>query len=118
MVSGGRYGSAHNGLGEWYLQRLSAVILAVLLPLPLMLLIGVYSGHISQTGLLELLDHFFSRLLHTMLVLALLVHAFMGLKVILEDYVHSTGFRIPLVGGMLTVMTGVGIWWLSIVWAW
>jgi len=118
VVSGGGYGSAHNGLGEWYWQRLSAVALAILLPLPLLLLIGVYTGNISQSGLLELLDHFFSRLLHTVLVLALLIHAFMGLKVIIEDYVHSAGFRIPLTGAMLTAMTGVGIWWLSIVWAW
>jgi len=40
------------------------------------------------------------------------------LKVILEDYVHRIFWRVPLIGAMLVMMTGFGIWWLSIIWAW
>jgi len=111
-------GAAHSGLSDWYWQRLSAVVLAVLLPLPFFLLVSVYGGSVDQQGLLDLLDHFISRLLHTLLIAALMIHAYMGLKVIIEDYVHVAGLRVCLTGAMLVVMTGFGIWWLAMIWAW
>ena len=111
-------GTAHNGLKDWYWQRLSAVVLLVMLPLPFFLLAAVYSGSFNQYDLLDILDHFVSRLLHTLLILAIIVHAYIGLKVILEDYVHSTLLRVPLIGAMLVVTSGFGIWWLAIIWAW
>lgn len=111
-------GSAHDGISDWYWQRLSAVVLALLLPLPFFLLVMVYAGHLDQQGLLDLLDHPLSRLLHSLLILALIVHAYVGLKVMLEDYVHTIAWRIPLIGIMLVVMAGFGIWWLALIWAW
>ncbi|RLL55960.1 succinate dehydrogenase, hydrophobic membrane anchor protein [Mariprofundus sp. EBB-1] len=111
-------GSAHSGLSDWYWQRLSAVVLAFLLPLPFFLMLMVFSGAVDQQGLLDILDHVASRVLHTLLILALMVHAYMGLKVILEDYVHMLAWRIPLIATMLVVMGGFGIWWLALIWAW
>ncbi len=111
-------GAARSGADDWYWQRLSAVVLALLLPLPFFLLMAVYSGGVDQLGLLDILDHFVSRLLHTLLIVALLIHAYMGLKVIIEDYVHVIGWRVALIGGMLVVMAGFGVWWLAIIWAW
>lgn len=109
-------GTAHNGFGDWYWQRLSAVVLLIMLPLPFVLLAGVYGGFFDQFDLLDLLDHFVSRLLHTLLILALIVHVYIGLKVILEDYVHTI-LRVPLIGLMLVLMSGFGIWWLALIWA-
>ena len=111
-------GAAHSGLSDWYWQRLSAVVLALLLPLPFFLLVAVYSGGVDQQGLLDILDHVVSRLLHTILILGLIIHAYMGLKVILEDYIHTIAWRIPLIGAMLVMMATFGIWWLAIIWAW
>jgi len=111
-------GSAHSGLSDWYWQRLSAVVLALLLPLPFFLMLMVFSGGVDQQGLLDILDHTASRVLHTLLIMALMIHAYMGLKVILEDYVHMLGWRIPLIASMLVMMGGFGIWWLAIIWAW
>jgi len=51
-------GSARSGFKDWYLQRLSAVVLAVLLPLPLALLVMVYTGQVDQFGLLDIIDLF------------------------------------------------------------
>jgi succinate dehydrogenase / fumarate reductase membrane anchor subunit len=38
--------------------------------------------------------------------------------VIFEDYVPHIGWRVTLIGSMLIVMSGFGIWWLAIIWAW
>ncbi|MFQ5518502.1 MAG: succinate dehydrogenase, hydrophobic membrane anchor protein [Mariprofundus sp.] len=111
-------GSAHSGMSDWYWQRLSAVLLLLLLPLPFFLLIAVYSGSVDQQGLLDMLDHPVSRVLHSLLILGLMIHAYVGLKVILEDYVHVLAWRIPMIATMLVVMSGFGIWWLAIIWAW
>jgi len=111
-------GSARSGIGDWYWQRLSAFVLALLLPLPFFLIIAVYTGGVDQLGLLDILDNFISRLLHTLLIMALILHAYMGLKVIFEDYVPQIGWRVTLIGGMLVTTAGFGIWWLAIIWAW
>lgn len=111
-------GAAHSGLSDWYWQRFSAVVLLLLLPLPFFLLVAVYTGHLDQQALLDIIDHVYSRVLHTILILALIVHAYVGLKVILEDYVHILALRIPLIATMLVVMSGFGIWWLALIWAW
>ncbi|MDT8376707.1 MAG: succinate dehydrogenase, hydrophobic membrane anchor protein [Mariprofundaceae bacterium] len=111
-------GTAHNGLSDWYWQRLTALLLLVIIPLPFLLLCGVYSGVLNQFALLDLLDHFLSRLFHTLLIVAIVVHAYIGLKVILEDYVRSPMLRVALIGAMLVTMSAAGIWWLALVWAW
>jgi len=110
-------GSAHSGFKDWYWQRLSAVVLAVLLPGAFILLWSVYTGVLDQFGLLDWLDSFVSRLLHTLLIVALIVHAYMGLKVMIEDYVHA-GLRVLLIGLMLVMMSLFGMWWLALIWAW
>ena len=113
-----RFGTAHNGLGDWYLQRLTAVVVALLLPPAFVLLLSVYSGSLDQMQLLDLVDGYIGRMLHTLLLIALLAHAHLGVKVIVEDYVHIAALRIPLMGAVMVGLTAFGIWWLSVTWAW
>jgi len=110
-------GTAHSGLSDWYWQRLSAVVLAVLLPAAFGLLWVVYSGALDQFALLDYLDSFVSRLLHSLLIVALVIHAYMGLKIMIEDYVHA-GLRVFLIAVMLVMMSLFGMWWLALIWAW
>jgi len=118
MLVPGFYGTAHNGLGEWYVQRLTAVIIALLLPGTFVILLAVYSGALDQMQLLDLVDGYVGRMLHTLLLIAVLTHAYLGVKVIIEDYVHVAALRIPMMGAILTGVAGFGIWWLSVIWAW
>ncbi|MDQ6988076.1 MAG: succinate dehydrogenase, hydrophobic membrane anchor protein [Mariprofundaceae bacterium] len=113
-----RYGSAHNGLNEWYLQRLSAVVVALLMPLIFALMLGVYNGSLDQMQLLNLLNSHLGRTLHTLFLLALLSHAYLGIKVLVEDYIHIAALRIVLMGLVLSSIVALGIWWLAVIWAW
>ncbi|MDX8391769.1 MAG: succinate dehydrogenase, hydrophobic membrane anchor protein [Mariprofundaceae bacterium] len=117
MSDNTRYGSAHNGLNEWYFQRLSAVGIGLLMPVVFVFLVAVYDGSLNQMQLLALLDSHIGRILHTLFLSALLLHAYLGIKVMLEDYVHQVALRIVLMG---VVLLGTGIsavWWLSLIWA-
>jgi len=116
MVTGTHLGAAHNGLSEWTFQRISAVLLAILLPLLFVLLMGVYSGNITQTALRGIIACPITRVLHTLLMVAVLGHAYLGLKVIAEDYAHVAGLRIVLMAMLLVVVGGMGIGWLSMIW--
>jgi len=113
-----RSGTAHNGLHDWYWQRLSAVVLALLIPLPFLLLICIYSGNIDQLSLLNLLDHPVTRTLHTLLIAALTIHGYVGLKGVIEDYLHCACARVVVVGGLMTIFAAISIWWLALIWGW
>lgn len=117
MVKGDT-GVARNGLQDWYWQRVSAVLLAVLLPFPFVILMLLATGRMDQMALLDLLDNPFSRLAHSMLVIALLTHAYLGVKVVLEDYVHQAGWRVPLMATLSVGTFGFGLWWFAMIWAW
>lgn len=111
-------GVARNGLHEWYWQRVSAVMLALLLPYPFIILLRIATGEVNQLALLDLLDSPVSRLMHSMLVVALLTHAYLGVRVVLEDYVHRVAVRIPLMGALIVGIFGLGLWWFAMIWAW
>jgi len=110
-------GSAHNGLETWFWQRLSAVVLALVLPLAYVLLLCLLYGDANQMSLLDILDHPLIRSLHSLLMLALLTHAYIGIKIIAEDYVPLK-FRLPLLGGGLVAVASLGFRWLALIWAW
>ena len=117
MVGRKDLGAGHSGFAEWYWQRLSAVVLTLLLPLLLLLLFLLFFGHLDQPALLDVLDDPLTRILHSLLAAALLVHAYLGIKVIAEDYV-PLAWRLPLLlfVQLLTAATGLG--WLAVIWAW
>jgi len=110
-------GAAHNGLETWYWQRLSAIVVALLLPPAYILLLWLLRGDISQMSLLALIDQPFTRLLHSLLMLAVLLHAYIGVKVIVEDYVPLK-IRLPLLALFLLLVVGLGLWWMALIWAW
>lgn len=118
MLGAERYGTAHNGLGDWYMQRLTALVVALLMPLAYLLLLAVYNGTLDQMHMLDMVDGYTGRMLHTLLLIALLTHAYLGVKLIVEDYVHIAALRIPMMGALLIGLAGFGIWWLSVIWAW
>ena len=88
-------GSAHSGLGEWRLQRLTAI---ALIPLGLYFVTSVLRLATSdQVTAAAWIASPVGALLLILFVLAGLAHAFVGLRSILLDYVHTRA-RLLVVG--------------------
>ena len=87
-------GSAKSGLRHWWMQRLSAVVLALLTPYAVYCLAKYGISDYAQ------LKSLFGQPVFSGVVLlyvrALFWHAQLGLQVVVEDYVHSTGLEIAL----------------------
>jgi succinate dehydrogenase / fumarate reductase membrane anchor subunit len=96
--------SERHGAGEWTAERLSSLILV---PLTLW---GLWTGFtLSGAGYDAALDWFRAPVNAVLLAVTLLVsvwHMQMGLKVIVDDYIHKPGSRGALLGliGLLCVL--------------
>jgi len=83
----GRLGSAHEGSGEWWIQRLSAL---VLIPLGLYLVAALLRlATYDRSTVIKWLESPAQALLMILLIIASLIHAAVGLRSILLDYVHT-----------------------------
>lgn len=85
-------GSAKSGSGHWYSQRVSAVAVAVLGIWMLSALLGL--GSLEHRAVERLLAHPTSAVLCALFVIASAYHAWLGLQVIIEDYVGSKARRL------------------------
>jgi succinate dehydrogenase / fumarate reductase, membrane anchor subunit len=98
----GQLGSARDGVREWQLQRKSAL---ALIPLGLYFVASLVRLAASdQATAVQWLASPVPALLTILFVLALFVHAVVGLRSVLLDYVHT---RALLVAGELAVRAAV-----------
>ncbi|MEX0759702.1 MAG: succinate dehydrogenase, hydrophobic membrane anchor protein [Tistlia sp.] len=87
-------GSAHDGTGHWWAQRLSAL---ALVPLVLWFAVSVVSlVGADHAAFAAWAGHPISGALLILLVGATFHHAALGLQVVIEDYVHHGGAKLAL----------------------
>lgn len=85
---------AHYGLGDWLLQRLTAVVMA---GYTLFILACLVAGRPSSYPDLKLMfGDGFVRIFTMLFFVALLYHAWVGMRDILMDYVKAPGLRLAL----------------------
>ncbi len=85
-------GSAKSGLDHWLIQRLTAVMNLILgLWLVYSLVFNVGS---TYTEALMFVGKPFNAVFLILFVLSSFYHAVLGVQVVVEDYVHSEGFKI------------------------
>ncbi len=103
-------GSAKDGTGHWWAQRLTAL---ALIPLALWFCVAVVS--LSGAGHAAVADWAGSPLVAGLLILliaATFYHAYLGVQVVIEDYVHNEALKIAsllLVMGAAVVLALTGI---------
>lgn len=85
-------GSAHDGIGHWWAQRVSA---AALIPLTLWFLISLLMLPSLDYSTVKLwLSSPASGFLGVLLVASLSYHSYLGTAVVVEDYVHAAGMKL------------------------
>jgi succinate dehydrogenase membrane anchor subunit len=85
-------GSAKDGTGHWWAQRVSAV---ALIPLTLWFMFSLLSlPELDYATVRTWLSYPLSGLLAVLLVGALAYHSYLGTIVVVEDYVPAAGVRI------------------------
>lgn len=80
-------GSAKDGTGHWWNQRLTAIALALLTPWFVVFAVGLLGA--GQDEVRGAVAQPLSATLLTAFVLSLFWHARLGLQVVVEDYIHG-----------------------------
>jgi len=105
---------AHYGLGDWLLQRLTAVAMALYtIGLAACVLTGPPASYADWKALFS---GSFMRLATMFFVAALLYHAWVGMRDIVMDYVKPTGLRLGLQAIIGSVLLLYLLWAASILW--
>jgi succinate dehydrogenase / fumarate reductase, membrane anchor subunit len=84
-------GSAHSGVGHWWLQRLTSV---ALVPLTVWFLVSLLAlPSLTYETVLVWMSQSGTALLLVLFVLVATWHSQLGVRVVVEDYVHGAGAR-------------------------
>lgn len=85
-------GSAKDGTGHWWGQRVSA---AALLLLGLWFAVSIATrGALDHEAAVAFIGKPINAVLLVLLSVTMAYHSFLGLQVVIEDYVHSAGLKI------------------------
>lgn len=88
-------GSAREGIGHWWVQRVTAL---ALIPLTLWFAASlIASARGDYSALILWLRSPFTSVSMVLLLIALFYHMALGLRVVVEDYVHSDRIKMPAV---------------------
>lgn len=87
-------GSAHSGTGHFWHERVTSV---ALIPLSLWFLYAMLGlAGTSEVTALQFLAHPLNAILMGAFVCFSLWHAYLGLQVVIDDYIHTAGSKIIL----------------------
>jgi len=105
---------AHYGLRGWLVQRVSAVVMAVYTVLLIAILfMQPVLDYAIWAGLFE---NQWIRLATLLFLSSLLLHAWVGMRDILMDYIQHTGARLALEILTVLALTLYALWSLEILW--
>jgi succinate dehydrogenase / fumarate reductase, membrane anchor subunit len=105
---------AHYGLRGWMVQRVSAVVMAVYTVLAIVVLATLPRfDHASWQSLWSMASVRFATFAF---VVAVLLHAWVGLRNVFMDYIHPDGLRLTLYIVVIVALVIYGAWAVQILW--
>lgn len=110
---------AHYGLREWIAQRLTAVILAgylLLLVIDLVVVVRA-SGYLGYDEWARVFVPVWMKVVSLIAILAMLYHAWIGMRDVWMDYVRPTGIRLGLLLVTILWLVFCAIWSAQILWS-
>ena len=105
---------AHYGSKDWLAQRITAIVMAVYTLL--LLAIALYNGGIDYALWQALFGSTTFRIATLVFGLALLWHAWIGVRDIWMDYIKSTGLRLALEVLTVVLLVAYAGWLVQILW--
>jgi succinate dehydrogenase / fumarate reductase membrane anchor subunit len=87
-------GSGKTGTGHFWVQRVTAVALALLIPWLVWVLFSIAGG--DSTHAIDVLRRPWNAILMGAFLVALFWHAKLGMQVVIEDYVHTRFWEVTL----------------------
>jgi succinate dehydrogenase / fumarate reductase membrane anchor subunit len=105
---------AHYGVRDWLAQRVTAVVMVVYTLFFLAVLASV--PVLDYDHWRALWDLEIMRYATVFFVVALLYHAWVGVRNIFMDYVKDAGLRLVLYVLVILTLIGYGVWTLQILW--
>jgi succinate dehydrogenase / fumarate reductase membrane anchor subunit len=105
---------AHYGLGDWLSQRITAVVMTVFtLVLIAQVLFGGPLGYDRWAGIFS---QQWMKVLTFVTIVALLYHAWVGVRNVWMDYVKSVGLRLTLQAVTIVWLVGCAGWAVQVLW--
>lgn len=105
---------SRNGLSDWLIQRVSAIILLVYV----LFLLGFLVTS-NQLGFQEWQEYIRStpmRIFSVLALLSLLAHAWIGLWTVATDYVKNTSMRMFVHGVYSLILIAMLVWGIDSLW--
>jgi succinate dehydrogenase / fumarate reductase membrane anchor subunit len=103
---------SHTGTGTWLLQRATALVMALVLPvLTLCFLVAL---PLDFAGWQALFASLWLRVLMLLTAAALALHAWVGMRDIFMDYVRPMGLRLALYLAVIVTLAGSVAWLAAI----
>ncbi len=103
-------GAAREGTGHWWSQRVTAV---ALIPLSFWLVYSLISlAGMEHAAVMGWLQNPLNAVLFVLFLGALFYHSFLGIQVVVEDYVHVTWLKVSLLvftQFLYFVLAGIGM---------
>lgn len=107
-------GLTGSGSRDWIMQRISAVVLAVYAVV--MVAFFLFNGSVGYEQWVMFIMSMPMRLLSLLAIVALAVHAWVGMWTVFTDYIKSSGLRIVLQAAMIIAILVYLFWGVMIFW--
>jgi len=105
---------AHYGLRDWLSQRVTAALMALFtLALIVQVLMPGPMGYDKWAGIFS---HQWMKVLTFVVIVALLVHVWVGVRDILMDYVKGVGVKLALQVATIVWLVGCAGWAIQVLW--
>lgn len=106
---------AHYGLRDWLMQRITAAVMVIYtLVMAAYILFHPVGDYASWKAIF---GHQLIRLATLLFLLSLFLHAWVGMRDIFMDYVHSTLIRLALHVAVILALVMYAIWSAQILWS-
>ncbi len=107
---------SHTGTGTWLLQRATAVALALTLPVLIVYFLAAVPRP-DFAGWQALFSPRWLRVLAVLAAAAAALHAWVGMRDLLMDYVHPTLLRLALYLAVIATLAGSVAWLAAVLWS-